>query len=554
MQLVIAKTIHALGPCEGDALVIDGTRLLAVGPRAELGQRYPEATRVDLGHRALVPGFIDAHHHLSMRSALQTGVDCRPDVAPSIDALLQRLAGAAERLEPGAWVVGHGYDELELAERRHPTRDELDSACPQNPVLLFHYSCHEIVASSRALELAGIRESTPEPHGGVHERDRRGRLTGRLIESALCPVERLGVPDRLARSADEVLERMDTAQDELFRVGITHVADPTVSSEMHALYLRALSEGRLRVGVTAMPVSELGYLRPGWDVVERGPRTGEGDERYRVGPLKLVFDGANRCALCASSADIVRLALAGVRGAARTRRWDVIRTMADTGPRREGGAWRTGFSFLEGKEARELVARATGAGFSLAMHAIGNAATDEVIAAVMAARTRHGDVPAPRIEHASFLKPDQPRRIADAGIAVVAQPAFLRLPAMDLVRMPGSFLTLPLRSLLDAGVCVAGSSDAPVIDFDPIAAMRTAVTRRTASGDVIAPGEAITPAEALALYTRDAARVCGELERRGTLEPGKRADFAVLSADPLASLDDARVEQTWVGGERVFER
>lgn len=553
MRLIFAKTIHTLAAGTGDALALEGERVVAVGARNELAARFPGATRVDLGTRVVVPGFVDAHHHLSMRCALETGIDCRPAAAADIDSLLARLAKAAAKLERGAWVVGWGYDELELAERRHPTRWELDAACPEHPVLLFHYSCHELVASSRALALAKIDDTSPEPPGGSHERDRRGRLTGRLVEAALCPVERLGVPDRLARSADAVLARLDAAQEELFRVGVTHVADPTVPSEMDALYRRALAEGRLRVGVTAMPVSELGYLRPGWDVVERGPRTGEGGDRYRVGPLKLIFDGANRCAICASSADIVRLSLSGLRGALRARRWDVLRTMADTGPRRMAGQWRTGFSFLEGREARELVARVTDAGFSLAMHAIGNAATDEVLAAVMAARSRQRDVPAPRIEHASFLRPDQPRRIADAGISVVVQPAFLRLPAMDLVRMPKTFATMPLRALLDAGACVAGSSDAPVIDFDPLAAMQSAITRKTASGDVLDPGQAIEPAEALAMYTREAARVCGELESRGTLEPGKRADFVVLSADPLRALGEARVEATWVGGRVAWE-
>lgn len=553
MLLVIAKTIHTLARAT-NALVIEAGRVRAVGTRRELEERFPEASRVELGERCVVPGFIDAHHHLSMRAALETGVDCRPRAAASIDALLALLARRAEQLPRGAWVVGFGFDELALAERRHPTRHDLDAACPEHPVLLFHYSCHEIVASSRALELAGIGEHTPEPPGGSHERDRRGRLTGRLIEAALCPVERLGVPDRLARSAEDVLERLDAAQAELLRVGITHLADPTVPSEMDALYRRALAEGRLRVGVTAMPISEFGYLRPGWDAVERGPRTGSGGELYRTGPLKLVFDGANRCAMCASSADMVRLSLAGLGGALRARRFDLIRTLADTGPRRVAGKWRTGISFLEGAEARELVARASDAGFSLAMHAIGNAATDEVLAAVMAARNRLRDVPPPRIEHATFLRPDQPRRIADAGIAVVAQPAFLRLPAFDLLRMPKTFATSPLRALLDAGVCVAGSSDAPVMDFEPLAAMQDAVSRRTLSGHAVGPEQAVTPAEALAMYTREAARVCGELEARGTLEPGKRADFVVLSHDPLTALEQARVEETWVGGERVWSR
>lgn len=553
MQLVFAKAVHSLASPAGDALALEGERIAAVGKRAELSALFPGASRRDLGDCTLVPGFIDAHHHLSMRCVLETGVDCRPSAAPDLVALGQRLGDAAKALAPGAWVVGWGYDELELRERRHPTRHDLDAACPNHPVVLFHYGCHEVIASSRALELAGIGETTPAPPGGSHERDRRGRLTGRLIEAALCPVERLGVPDRVARSPEDVLARLEAAQLELLRVGITHVADPTVPSDMHALYLRALAEGRLAVGVTAMPVSELGYLRPGWDAVERGPRTGDGDERYRSGPLKLVFDGANRCALCASSADIVRLTLLGFQGALRSRRWDIVRTMLDAGPRRGQGGWRTGISFLQGREARELVARATDAGFSLAMHAIGNAATDEVLSAVVASRSRIRDDPPPRVEHAIFLRPDQPRRLADAGIAVVAQPAMLRLPAFDLVRMPKTFATIPLRSLLDAGVCVAGSSDAPVADFDPLAGMRSAVSRRTASGDVLDASEAVEPREALAMYTREAARVCGELANRGTLEPGKRADFAVLSADPLTALESTRVVATWVGGAPRWE-
>lgn len=552
MQLIFCSNIRTLSGHSGDALAVDAGRIRAIGSRAALAARYPDATSVDLGVRTLVPGFIDPHHHLSMRCALETGVDCRPRVAPTLDALLTRLRDASHALEPGAWVVGFGYDELALGERRHPTRDDLDAACPKHPVLLFHYSCHEIVASSLALSLAGIGEATPEPAGGSHERDRRGRLTGRLVEAALCPVERLGVPDRLARSAEAVLARLDAVQDELLAVGITHLADPTVPSEMHELYRRALAASRLRVGVTAMPVSELGYLRPGWDAVERGPRTGEGSELYRAGPLKLIFDGASRCAMCASSAEIVRISLAGVGGALRARRLDGLRTLTDTQPRRVDGRWKTGISFLEGRAARELVARATDAGFSLAMHAIGNAATDEVLAAVVAARSKIRDVPPPRIEHATFLRPDQPRRIADAGIAVVTQPGFVRLPAFDLVRMPGPFATLPLRALIDAGVCVSGSSDAPVIDFDPLAAMRSAVDRRTASGAVLDASQAITPLEALRLYTENAARVCGELELRGTLAPGKRADFVVLSADPVTQLASARVEQTWVGGVRAF--
>lgn len=558
MRVLLARAVHTLDPSlpRADAVAIEGGRVVAVGMRDEVVRAAPGARTVDLGDRAICPGFVDAHHHLSLRCTLSTGVDCTPAAAPSIERLCARLREAASRAAPGAWILGWGYDELALADGRYPTRQDLDDACPEHPVLLLHYSCHEGLASSRALALAGIDRSTPSPPAGEIVRDRRGEPTGRLVETAYAPVERLCFPDRLARGATDVLARLVEAQDELFRVGITHVADPSVQSEMAALYARARAEGTLRVGLTAMPLSDRGMLLTPWDRLARGPRTGDGDDALRTGPLKMVFDGGSRCSVCMTSAELVRMSLVGVFATVRARRLDVLRTLLDTTPRREDGHWRTGIAFVEGAEARRLVAEATAEGFSVAIHAIGNAAVDEAIAAVVAARARQAKHPPPRIEHATFLRHDQPRRLGDAGICVVTQPAFLRVPVFELVEMPPSFGTMPLRSMLDAGVRVAGSSDAPVTSFDPLDAMRAATTRTTCKGRVIGPSERIEASEALAMYTREAAYACGTLGSRGTLSPGKRADLVVLSRDPLragAALEDVRVEQTMLGGEIVWD-
>lgn len=558
MQLLLARVVHTLDTARpyADAIMIDAGRIVAVGQRADLVRSAPDAEVLDLGDRAICPGFVDAHHHLSFRCTLSTGVDCTPAAAPSIDALCARLRAAASSAAPGEWILGWGFDELQLTDRRYPTCAELEDACPEHPVMLLHYSCHEAIASVRALALAGIDRSTPNPASGEIVRDRRGNPTGRLVETAYAPIERLCIPDRLARGTAEVLARLVDAQDELFRVGITHVADPTVQSEMAALYARARAEGVLRVGVTAMPLSDRGMLLTPWDRLGRGPRTGDGDDRLRTGPLKLLFDGGARCSLCATSAELVRLSLSGVLSSFRARRLDVLRTLLDTAPRREGGSWKTGTAFIAGAEAKRVVAEAVANGFSVAIHAMGNAAIDEAIAAIEGSRAAHRDRPPPRIEHATFSRLDQPRRMADAGICVVAQPAFVHLPALELIELPPSFRTLALRSLLDAGVRVAGSSDAPVATFDPLVAMRAATTRQKTSGKKLEPTERIEPSEALAMYTREAAYACGTLGSRGTIEPGKRADLVVLSRDPLAAgaaLEGVSVERTLLGGEVVYD-
>jgi len=559
MRILLARAVHTMEPgaAVADAIAVEGGRIAAVGTRHALVRAHPTAPLEDLGERAVVPGFVDAHHHLALRCTLSTGADCTPAAAGSLDALLGRLRAAAQALPEGAWVLGWGYDEMQLRERRHPTRSDLDAACPAHPVLLLHYGCHEAVASSRALALAGIDRHTPDPASGQILHDRRGDPDGRLVETAYAPVERLALPDRLARSADEVIARLASAQDALLRVGITHIADPTVPSAVAAIYERARARGLLRVGVTGMPVSERGMLVTPWDRLDSAPRTGDGDEALATGPLKIVFDGATRCAMCATGTELVRLVLAGFAATARSRSLDVARTLAEGRPRRERGAWRTGISFVEGDDARRLVALAVDAGFGVAIHAIGNAANDEALAAIRASRARHREDPPPRIEHALFLRRDQPGRIAEAGITVVTQPAFIGLRAFDLMRLPSSFLTFPLRSLLDAGVHVAGSSDAPVATFDPLDAMRAAVWRQTASGHVLGPDERIEPSQALALYTREAARACGVLGARGTLAPGKRADLVVLSCDPLATpnaLREAKVERTLLAGADALPR
>ncbi len=536
-----------------EAIAFRGEEILTVGSEHDVTSRHPEAEIVDLGERVAVPGFIDPHLHLSIAALHRAAVDLRH--CSSIEELLATIRRAANGTPEGDWIYAFGHDESVLGERRHPTAAEIEAASPKNPVFAYHYSCHEGVVSEGGLAALGWSRSTGDPPGGIIERDAKGALTGRLIEAAVGPAEARARASRMARNVDAILDHFLEYERELFAVGITRLADPTVSSDLAVLYRRARAERGLRIPVVMMPSSDRGILDPPWDRLD-GSTTGEGDDGLRVGALKLILDGGNRCAMCLGPGQAVGVALRTLASVLLRRSVDAVRFARDASARVSGGAVRTGILYYTDADAQRIVAEAAGHGFALALHAIGNAAVDQALAALAPVQGKRPAGLSPRIEHASVLDRDHPRKIADQGITVVTQPGFLRLPATDQLVLPGSLKMMPLRALWDAGVTVSGSSDAPVTSFDPLVGIKSAVSRWTLSGRELHPEQALTPDEALAMYTINAARALGVDDRVGSLAAGKRADVVVLSHDPRDSHQHGslRVEQTYLGGELVFDR
>lgn len=531
-----------------------GGRIVAVGSERDVvAAAGAQATLEDLGGRTVVPGFIDPHHHFLSAVIESEALDASVRAACSIAALKELLQAHHRRRPEGAWLLAVGYDELALQDRRHPLRGDLDDACPGRPVLLVHYSVHEAVASSRALQLAGIDRHTPDPPAGMIDRGRCGVPTGRLIEAAFSRAYQLAVADLLVRIPAAVGGRIFDYEERLFKVGITRIGDPGVPPAHEAIYRQALERGSLRMPILMLPASAEGLLCPPYDRLD-GSRTGQGPEHLRTGPLKLFFDGANRCAMRLSIAQAAGTAARMLSRAIASRSLAALRGVNDAGPHLAGDfTVRTGMQFLSLAEGQRLAEDACARGFSIAIHAIGNAAVDQAIDTLTHVRDRHPDTPPPRIEHACFVTPEAARRAADAGIAVVAQPAFIALPTFNELPVPRGLRLLAHRTLLEAGVRVAGSSDAPVTGFDPLVAMRRAVDRRSIAGRPLQIDEAISPQQALAMYTREAAYVSGCLQQTGTLEPGKRADIVVLSNDPLVALEDTAVERTIVAGQVMYQ-
>ncbi|MEZ4222276.1 MAG: amidohydrolase [Polyangiaceae bacterium] len=550
-QVLVNADLRTMTGTRAEALAFAGEELLAVGSRAEaVAAAGPDAEVVDVSGATVLPGFIDAHHHASMVALWGGRLRLVPPRVTSI-ATLQTALAAAARDADGDWLIATDWDELCLEERRAPTRRELDEAVPDRPLLAMHYSCHRAVVNSRALELAGIARHSADPTGGVISRDHRGEPDGLLIERGMSRVETLARASAVAQDAEGFFARLAEHYRNLVAAGITRIVDATVPADLAALYREADRRGLIPVPTVMMPVSLQGYLEAPWDAMD-GPSTGEASGNLTVGALKLVFDGAPACAMCLGIWQMAGTMIGTFARAVSDRSLDALRATMSVAPRL-GRKVRTGIRIYAAQEAQDVVNAAVERGFGVAIHAIGNDAVGLALDAYESCGGKLDRAGVPRLEHATFLDSELVTRIAAAGIAVVAQPHFLSLPAMGSAPSIPGLRNSPLRWLLDGGVRVVGSSDFPVAGFHPLDGVRSAVTRRTNRGRALEPDQRITLDEALACYTRSAAEVCGCLDRAGTLEPGKRADFVVLdrALTDIESLDRACVRATVIGGELV---
>ena len=539
----------------------DNGRIVAVGDEASTRAAVCQAAagaaveELDLAGKAVVPGFIDAHHHLCLNLLYGAAVDCSPAKVSTVEQIAERMSRAAGTTEPGQWVLGKQYDEWRLQSRAHPTRQLLDAACPDHPALLMHYSFHEGVANSAALAALGIDRHTPDPPAGRIVRGAGGEPTGRLLETAVSVVEARAQASLLEQDRPGYIARLGPYEEALLAAGITRLADPSVSPTFERMYQQLHRRGQLRLPLMMMPVGQGGFLTAPLDRMQQDRRTGEGPEQLRVGPLKLFFDGGAQAAVALTPSQLARATAAVLRAALRGRSMTPLYAVRRSSMRLGRDLrFHTGVSFYDNDaDAGEMVRQAVSHDWSVAIHAVGNVAVDRATAALAASRHRHRVSPPPRIEHATLLDDQLIARLADAEITVAAQPHFISIFEGDGIPPTPGLKRVAIGSLLRAGVHVAGSSDSPVTPFEPLIAMGCAVNRRVGAGPQIDPDEAISVEQALALYTREAARACGCSDHCGTLEPGKRADLVLLSADPrtddLASL---RVEQTILGGETVF--
>lgn len=499
------------------ALAVAGGRIIAVGAGDEvIGLRGPGTVMVDLAGQTLLPGFVDAHAHIwKIGHLLTTLLDVRR--VDSLAALAARLRDQAGRLPPGAWLQGRGYNEARFSDRRAPTRADLDAVVADRPVVLMRTCAHIVVCNSLALERAGIHRDTPAPAGGEIDRGENGEPTGLLRETAMGLVLRQ-VPQP---TPDEYAAMITAALQHQLSLGITSTTDAGVGPDLIDAYRRLDEHGRLpgRVNVMALRMVD------GAGVVPL-PGTRYVSERLRIDTVKFFADG-------------------GLSGA--TAALSVPYRHADT----------RGVLRLDAGEFLALAREAHDAGWRIATHAIGDVAIDQVLdvyEALGPGAMRH------RIEHFGLPSGDQMARAARLGVIAAPQTVFIHALGRNFRQyLPDALLAraYPVRGMLDAGVTVALSSDAPVVEDDsPLAGIRAALLRRDADGHPIAPSEAISLDEALDAYTRGGAIASGDDGARGCLREGMLADLAVVSGHlretPPEALPSLHVTQTWVGGQQVY--
>ena len=533
------------------ALLVEDGAVVATGSDEELaGLARPGAERLDLEGRFVCPGFIDVHNHFIFSVLAELGFDCRPPRIKSVADLLSEAERAMEQAPPGEWVRGWGYNELNLAEGRHPTLPELDRIAPDNPLVIGHNSGHACVANTPALRRAGITDATPDPANGMIDRRRGGRLTGLLHEGAS---EMVDVPARNAIIAADPASCLSAARTVARRyasLGLTCICDPCVPATVEPLYEELLADPEFPLHIVGLGSSGQGLFAPPLDCLHERP---DGDG-FRTHGVKFFADGGEQCAVCMSKRAAARGAMRALRNSIRHRTTMAAKLLSAPATRLgSDGSIHSGIKFYDDADLAGLLHRTVGSGLTAAVHAMGNEAIDQVLGAVERTRRDCPDDAVFRMEHAMMPTEASFARMGELGIAAVVQPRFVHdfgFPLL-LTGMEREFRVLAFRDLADHGVLLAGSSDAPVCDPAVLAAIESAVTRRTEHGELLGRDQGLSVDEALAMYTVNAARVLG-LQDRGALKRGNAADFLVLDADPRAvdpeRIGAIRVERTYRAG------
>lgn len=538
--------VHAMDDAAtvAPAVGFAGGRVTAVGSLAEARAATPGAEERDLAGAVVYPGFIDAHHHFCFAATYAAFPEIRCPPNRALADVLARVAAAAARTPEGEWIVLVGFNEHHLAEGRPPDRHELDRVAPRHPVLLIHFTYHEGVLNSLGLRATGLDRLDRDPPGGMLGRGAGGAADGRVYERCFGAAEAVARQGRLATGRERWFAIANAYQERVLAAGITHVCDAAVPASMEALYREWQRRGELHVGVTMMPLGENMFAVP--DDRLDGAATGWAAGRLSLGALKIFTDGGTLCALCVTLHDAVRQFAAMLARTLRHRSLAPWR-LALRQPARWGADRRlhTGLLYYDDAALAGLIGAACARGFSVGIHAAGNAAVRQALDALAAAH--RGAALPPRIDHFFFLEAPALRRAADLGVHVVVQPLQLHDtgPLLRQTGIPPGLAYQAHRQMLDAGLTLAGSSDAPVFAFDVIAAIDTAVRRRTADGSTLGRDQAVTAAEVLRMYTRGAAATLGLQGEIGVLRPGARADAVVLSEDP-AAVPAARIREVGV--------
>lgn len=511
------------------AMAVKGDRILYVGDQEGAEAYLGAGTQVtDLEGKTVLPGLIEGHMHINNLGENHLKLDC---YFKSKEDILEMVRQAAEAAEPGQWIQGSGWLDTLWETPGYPTKEELDAVAPDNPVILIRSDNHMCWVNSKALELAGITKDTPEPQGGQILKTDDGELLGCLTDNAAVMVINI-IP---AWSAEEQKNAILMAQEELFSYGFTSAMDAGTKVNYLQHYEDLYESGELKLRIYAMPLisstdsAEADYIR------ENGPVSGLYDDHLSILGVKVLGDGA-----------------LGSRGSA------LLEDYSDDPGNR--GSYR-----FTNEEIYDIMSLAYDNGYQTGVHAIGDGTNHQVLNAYERVMEENPREDARlRIEHFQIITAEDMQRALDMGILPAMQFTHATSDsnmAEDRIGSERIKTAYAWRTVLDAGSIIIGGSDAPVEKVNPFHGLYAGVTRMTRAGEPEGgwyPEQKVTREEALRAFTIWAAYGQFEEDLKGSLEPGKLADFIIIDRDymtcPEADIKDIQVLATYVGNELVYTK
>ena len=518
---VAGYTSTTSGIQEFSVLIFSDTgRVVAAGDASLLNQ-HPDAVRIDGNGRTLLPGLTDGHAHLSSYGFLQSSLDLFG--TPSLAASVGKIEEYANSKPHVSWLLGRGWNQVIWPVKEFPTAADIDEVVADRPVWLPRVDGHAGWANSRAVEMAGITDDTPDPVGGKIVRDDNGKATGVFVDKAMGLIEaQIPPPDK-----DDIRELYRAAFKGLLPYGMTGVHDAGISITEAEVLIAMADDGEVAMRVYAM----LSGAGENLDRMEK-PLKRYGDDRLDIRSVKLYSDGA-----------------LGSRGAA------MIEPYSDDPENR-------GLPFHTQDELTSQARKANAMGFQVAIHAIGDLGNRMSLDSF---DTIQGGKPSPlrnRVEHAQIIPVEDIPRFSELGV-IAAMQATHATSDMNMAedrigpqRIKGGYAW---RRLLDSGAILANGSDFPVELANPWHGLYASITRQSRAG--LPDGgwyadQALTRAEALHSFTLANGYAAHQEEYLGSLEPGKWADFIIIDRNyfevPESEIDDIEVLETWVAGKRVY--
>jgi predicted amidohydrolase YtcJ len=523
-----------------EAVAVTGNQIVHVGSTQSVRELVGNHTRVvDLDGRALTPGFVENHMHIPNAAENRNWVDCSPETVSSIAELANAIARRVEQTPPGEWVLGWGFDHHRLAERRYPNRLDLDPVSPNNPVALRQRESMSWTANTAALRRMGIQDTTPDPPGGPMQRDEHGAPLGPMWDN--CRVTFI-FPALPKLSVDDLCEGYRYVGEYLNRLGVTSADEAAIrhADELQAWQqLRDSGHQTVRIYLNIYPLYGSSWEKDtaAFDIFRSGLRTGFGDDWLRIGPAVIGIDG-------------------GVQGQTAA--------LFEPYSNDPAGAFRGSFR-VSPEMADEFCLEAHKAGFQIAAIPHGDHAITVTLDAIeKAMRAYPRPDPRHRLEHAYLWNAATIEKAAQLKVVYNGQPPIIDVLAEACTLEPWgaerSQYAFPFRSLMERGVICSGGSDMPIVTSDPMLGIDCLVNRRLEArpgGPVLNPAERLSVLEAIRVYTLNGAYAHFEEGAKGSIEPGKLADLAVLSGDilrvPTEELRELTVDLTVVDGRVVHD-